>query len=131
MLASAKEAENSLDDYASDNCMGSSDSSDGSDRGFDIWNVTNNKMDNENVSGDARTKRSLDLVLRCMQLGIAWPCDNIYKAIMITLKKAQVSKHMSFQKALKYAIHQNRFKIRKKLVLTAPEAENSESDEEA
>ena len=127
LAASAKEAENSMDDYASDNCMGSSDSSDGSDRGFDIWNVTNNKMDNENVSGDARTKRSLDLVLRCMRLVIAWCHDNIYKAIMITLKKAQVSKHMSFHKALKYAIHQNRYKIRKKLIEHDDDNE-SESD---
>ena len=129
LAASAKEAENSMDDYASDNCMGSSDSSDGSDRGFDIWNVTNNKMDNENVSGDARTKRSLDLVLRCMRLVIAWCHDNIYKAIMITLKKAQVSKHMSFHKALKYAIHQNRYKIRKKLIEHDDDNE-SESDDD-
>ena len=129
LAASAKEAENSMDDYASDNCMDSSDSSDGSDRGFDIWNVTNNKMDNENVSGDARTKRSLDLVLRCMRLVIAWCHDNIYKAIMITLKKAQVSKHMSFHKALKYAIHQNRYKIRKKLIEHDDDNE-SESDDD-
>ena len=76
--------------------------------------MANNKMYGENVSGDARTNRGLDLVLCFMRHGIAWCRDNIYKAIMITLKKAQVSKHMSFQKALKYAIHQNRFKIRKK-----------------
>ena len=86
-------------------------------------------MDGKNVAGDARTKRGLDHVLLCMQHGIAWRCDNIYKAIMLTLKKAQVSKHMSFQKALKYAIHQNRYKIRKKLVEHDAESESDDSDE--
>ena len=38
---------------------------------------------------------------------------------------------MSFQNALKYAIHQKRFEIRKKLALTAAEAESSENDDEA
>ena len=72
--------------------MGSSDndSSDGESitSEFDIWKMTNDKMDNGNVSGDARTKRGLDHVLRCMQYGIGWRCDNIYKAIMLTLKKS-------------------------------------------
>ena len=94
---------------------------------FDIWKTTNDKLDNENVSGDARTKRGLDHVLCLMHIGIAWRRDNIYKAIMLTLKKAQVSKHMSFKKALKYAIHQNRFKIRKKLV----ERDDDSSDDES
>ena len=133
LAASAKEAENSMDGYASDNSMESSDNdnSDGKSIAseFDIWTMTNDRMDDENVSGDARTKRGLDHVLLCMQHGIAWRRDNIYKAIMLTLKKAQVSKHMSFQKALKYAIHQNRYKIRKKLV-EHDDDDESESDDD-
>ena len=38
---------------------------------------------------------------------------------------------MSFQNALKYAIHQKRFEIRKKLALTAAEAESAKNNDEA
>ena len=50
---------------------------------------------------------------------------------MLTLKKAQASKHMSFAKALKYAIHQNRFKIRKKLVERHDDSSDDESGGES
>ena len=55
LAASAKETENSMDGYASDNSMESSDndSSDGSDREFDIWEFINDILDDENVSGSA------------------------------------------------------------------------------
>ena len=133
LAVSAKEAKSSTDGYESDSSMESSDndSSDGESIAseFDIWKMSNEKTDNENVYGDARTKTGLDHVLCFMRHGIAWRRDNMYKAIMITLKKAQVSKHMSFQKALKYAIHQNRYKIRKKLV-EHDDDDESESDDD-
>ena len=50
---------------------------------------------------------------------------------MLTLKKAQVSKHMSFQKALKYAIHQNRLKICKKLVEHDDDVESESDDDDS
>ena len=90
LTISAKEAENSMDGNASDNSMESSDndSSDGESIAseFDIWTMTNDKMDDENVSGDARTKRGLDIVLCFMRFGVLQRCDSIYKAIMTTLR---------------------------------------------
>ena len=75
LMISAKEDGSSMDDYASDYSMGSSDndSSDGESiaSDFDIWSMANNKMDDENVFGDARTMRGLDLVLYFMRNGIA------------------------------------------------------------
>ena len=72
------------------------------------------KMDAENLSGDARTKRDLDLVLCFMRFGIACCRDSIYKAVMITSKEERFRKHKSFQKAVKFVIHQNGLKIHKK-----------------
>ena len=128
---SAKEIENSMDGNTSDSSTGPSDSTDGESTvsEFDVWKIVSDKMDNENVSGDARTNRGLELVLCFMERGVAWRRDSIYKAIMLTLKKARVNKHMTFQKALKYAIHQNRYKIRKKLVEHDDESESDDSDE--
>ena len=50
---------------------------------------------------------------------------------MLTLKKARVIKHMTFQKALKYAIHQNRYKIRKKLVEHDNDDESESDDDDS
>ena len=112
----------------SDSSMGAGDDeSTGSE--FDLWKIVNDILDDENISGDARTNRGLELVLCFMQRGVAWRRDSIYKVIMVTLKKARVSKHMTFQEALKYAIHQNRYKIRKKLVEHDAESESDDSDE--
>ena len=61
--------------------------------------------------------------------GIAWRIDSICIAIMAILRKVQVSKYMSFQQALKYTIHQKKFEIRKKLPLTAAEAQSSGNNE--
>ena len=55
----------------------------------------------------------------------------MYIVIMTTLKEEQIRECMSFQKALKYVILQNRLNTHKKLALITPEAENSESDSEA
>ena len=87
---SAKEIENSMDGNTSDSSTGPSDSTDGESTvsEFDIWKIVSDKMDNENVSGDARTNRGLELVLCFMQRGVAWRRGCIYKAIMITVKKA-------------------------------------------
>ena len=60
-----------MDNYASDNSVESSDndSSDGESIAseVEIWTMVNGKMDDENVSVDARTKRGLYLVLCFMQ----------------------------------------------------------------
>ena len=118
LAVSDNTAENSMDCHTSDKRMATSDSSDDKNdtSAVNIWEMTNTKMNNENVSGTARTKRSLEYVLFCLQHDIAWRRDSIYKAIMVSLKKAQAGNRMTFQKALKHAIHQNRYKIRKKLV---------------
>ena len=131
LAVSAREGKKSKDGYTSDNSIKSNDNDMGNGKSgvseFDIWKITNDKLDIENVSGDARAKRGSEHLLCLMRIGIAWRRENIYKAIMLTLKKAQVSKNMSFAKALKYAIHQNRFKIRKKLV----ERDDDSSDDES
>ena len=96
----------------------------------DVWSNINKKIEDEIFSAAARTNTGLGVVLNFVRCGIAWHHDMIYKAIMESLRKAQVSKDMSFQKALKFAIQKISFEIRKKLALTAAEAENSESDDE-
>ena len=71
LALSAKEAKNSMDDHASDNSMDSSDSdnSDGENIAseFDIWGFINDILDDENVSGSARTKRGVELILFYMR----------------------------------------------------------------
>jgi len=111
LAASAKETENSMDGYASDNSMESSDndSSDGSDTEFDIWEFINDILDDENVSGSARTKRGVELILLNMRNPDAWRHDSIYRSIKKISK--QKVKHMSLEKALKYAICRKKFEI--------------------
>ncbi len=90
--------------HSSDNSMESSDndSSDGSDRDFDIWEFINDILDDENVSGSARTKRGVELILFYMRNADAWRQDSIYRSIKKISK--QKVKHMSLANALKYAI---------------------------
>ena len=71
LAASAKEAENSMDGYESDSSIESSDndSSDGESIAlvFDMWSRVNNKLDAENLSGNARTNKVLEHVLEFMR----------------------------------------------------------------
>ena len=116
-----------------ENSRGNSDTSMSDDEStvseFDIWKIVNDILNVENISGDARTNRGVELVLCFMQRGVAWRRDTIYRAIMTILKKARVDKHMTFQKALTYAIDQNRYKIRKKLIERDDGSESDDSDE--
>ena len=57
LVASAEEAKMPSDD----------DSSDCSDREFDIWGFINDSLDDKNVSGSARTKRGVELILFYMR----------------------------------------------------------------
>ena len=81
---------------------------------YDIWSIINNKMDNENLSADARTNKRLAHFWYFIRCWSAWHRDRFYKAILVMLKKAQDNKKLSFQKALKYAIRQMRLVICKK-----------------
>ena len=76
---------------------------------FDIWEFINNILDNENVSGSARTKRGVQLILFYMRNADAWRHDSIYRSIK-KISKQKVN-HMSLQKALKYAIRRKKFEI--------------------
>ena len=58
-----------------------------SDLEFDIWEFTNDIMDNENVSGRARTKRGVDLILFYIRNAEAWHHDSIYRSIRKILKQ--------------------------------------------
>ena len=74
---------------------------------YDVWeNINNDKLDDENVSGTARTNRSLALVLYLMKCGFAWRREHLYKTIMVKVRKVRLNKDMTFQEALKYAIRQ-------------------------
>ena len=81
LALSAKEAENSVDDHASDNSMESSDNdnSDGENIAsvFDIWSFINNILDDENVSVSVRTKRGVELILFYIRNADAWCHDSI------------------------------------------------------
>ena len=94
---SAEEAEMLSDDDSSD------------DSEFDIWRFINDILDGENVSGSVRTKRGVELILFYMRSADAWRRDDLYRSICKILK--QKVKHMSLQKALKYAISQKKFQI--------------------
>ena len=94
---------------------------------FDIWAFINNILDGEEssgstewdfcseiltgkyFSGNARTKRGVELILFYMRNAEAWRHDNIYRSIKKISK--QNVKHMSLQKALKYAVCRKQFHI--------------------
>ena len=121
LTATAEEAEMASDD----------DSSDGSDREFDIWGFINDILDDENVSGSARTKRSVELILFYMRTADAWRCDDFYGSIRKIIK--QKRKRMSLQKALKYAISRKKFeilRILKHMLGKTDENDESESDDD-
>ena len=121
LAASAEEAEMPSDD----------DSSDGSDREFDIWGFINDILDDENVSGSARTKRGVELILFYMRSADAWRRDDHYRSIRKIIK--QKHKRMSLQKALKYAISRKKFEILRMLKLMlgkTDENDESESDDD-
>ena len=118
LAASAEVAEMSSDD----------DSSDGSGREFDIWDFINDILDDENVSGIARTKRGVELILYYMRNADAWRRDSLYRSIKkISNKKV---KHMSLQKALKYTICRKKIEILRmvKLLGRVDDDDKSESD---
>ena len=117
LTATAEEAEMESDDA----------SSDGSDREFDMWGFINDILDDENVSGSARTKRSVELILFYMRTADAWRCDDFYGSIRKIVK--QKRKRMSLRKALKYAISHEKFQILRILKLGRPDDDDeSESD---
>ena len=107
------------------------DSSDGCNREFDIWEFINDILDDENVSGSARTKRGVELILFYMRNADAWRRESLYRSIKkISNKKV---KHMSLQKALKYAISRKKFEILRMLKLMlgkTDENDESESDDD-
>jgi hypothetical protein len=116
-------------DHPSDNSMESSDndSSDGSDRDFDIWEFINDILDDENVSGSARTKRGVELILFYMRNADAWRQDSIYRSIKKISK--QKVKHMSLANALKYAICRKKHEILRVVKLgKRADTDESESD---
>ena len=82
---------------------------------YDVWENINDKLDDENVSGLAKTNRVLELVLYDMKRGFVWHHESLYKAIMVKAREARINKDLLFQEALNYAIRQNKFEILKKL----------------
>ena len=57
------------------------ESDDDSDLEFDIWEFTNDIMDNANVFGNAQTGRSIDLILFYIRNADTWRHESIYRAI--------------------------------------------------
>jgi hypothetical protein len=98
---------------------------DASDLEFDIWEFVNDILDDENVSGTVRTERGVELILFYMRNAEAWRHDSIYRSIKKILK--QKVKHMSLQKALKYAIRRKKFEILRALA-TPAECDDDDSD---
>ena len=83
-------------------------------------------MDDENVSGSARTKRGIELILFYMRNADAWRHDSIYRSIKKISK--QKVKHLSLQKALKYTICRKKFEILSMLDSPA-ECDDDDTDE--
>jgi hypothetical protein len=102
------------------------ESDDGSDREFDIWEFINDILDDENVSGSVRTKRGVELILFYMRNADAWRHDSIYRSIK-KISKQKVKHNMSLQKALKYAICRKKFEILRMLKLS--ERDDDDTDE--
>ena len=75
--------------------------SDGENEGtecdYDIWSIINGKIDNENVSDDARKNRGLRHFLYFIRCGLAWRRDRIYKAILMIFRKHKLIKVCLFK----------------------------------
>ena len=48
----------------------------------------NDILDDDKLSGVARTNRALPIVLEMMKCGVAWHRETLYKAIMVKVRKA-------------------------------------------
>ena len=55
---------------------------------YDVWENITDKLDDENVSGLAKTNRALELVLCAMKCGFVWHHESLCKEIMVKARKA-------------------------------------------
>ena len=110
----------------------SDDDDDEFDWVFDIWEFINDILDGEifeaenPICSHVLTKRGVELILFYMRNAEAWRRDNIYRSIKKIAN--QKVKHVSLQKALKYAIGQSKFEILLHLEKPAEEDDNDESE---